>query len=52
MTDEILHAGDKAGWKENDEALQVRQTGGSHRKNRFSLLCFWLPSNRIMSPGG
>src|SRR5579871_6918625 len=28
MTDEILHAGDKAGWREREDALSVRQTGG------------------------
>ena len=28
MTDEILRSGEKAGWKENEEALEVRRTGG------------------------
>lgn len=28
MTDEILRAGERAGWKERDEAVKIRQTGG------------------------
>ncbi|MGA2183404.1 MAG: SDR family oxidoreductase [Bryobacteraceae bacterium] len=40
MTDEILHAGDKAGWKENDEALQVRQTGGIAPEKQIQLALF------------
>jgi NAD(P)-dependent dehydrogenase (short-subunit alcohol dehydrogenase family) len=40
MTDEILHAGDKAGWKETDEALQVRQTGGIAPDKQIQLALF------------
>ncbi len=40
MTDEILHAGDKAGWKESDEALQVRQTGGIGPEKQIQLALF------------
>jgi len=29
MTEEILRAGDKAGWKETEDALEIRQTGGT-----------------------
>ena len=28
MTDEILRAGDKVGWKETEDALEIRRTGG------------------------
>jgi 3-oxoacyl-[acyl-carrier protein] reductase len=40
MTDEILRAGDKAGWKENDDALQVRQTGGIAPEKQIQLALF------------
>ena len=40
MTDEILHAGEKAGWKETDEALQVRQTGGIAPDKQIQLALF------------
>ena len=40
MTDEILRAGDRAGWKESEEALQVRQTGGVPPEKQLVLAMF------------
>jgi 3-oxoacyl-[acyl-carrier protein] reductase len=40
MTDEILRAGERAGWKENEEALQVRTTGGILPEKQIQLALF------------
>jgi len=40
MTDEILRAGEKAGWKETEEALEVRQTGGIAPDKQIQLALF------------
>jgi 3-oxoacyl-[acyl-carrier protein] reductase len=40
MTDEILRAGERAGWKETDEALQIRQTGGVAPEKQIQLALF------------
>jgi len=40
MTDEILRAGEKAGWKENEDALEVRQTGGVAPEKQIQLALF------------
>jgi NAD(P)-dependent dehydrogenase (short-subunit alcohol dehydrogenase family) len=40
MTDEILLAGERAGWKENEEALQVRTTGGIAPEKQIQLALF------------
>ena len=40
MTDEILNAGDRAGWKENEEAQQVRLTGGIAPEKQIQLALF------------
>jgi NAD(P)-dependent dehydrogenase (short-subunit alcohol dehydrogenase family) len=40
MTDEILRAGDKAGQKEHDEAVQVRITGGMSPDRQVELALF------------
>ena len=40
MTDEILRAGDKAGWKEQQEAVQVRLTGGVPPEKQLQLALF------------
>ena len=40
MTDEILRAGEKAGWKETEEALEVRQTGGVAPDKQIQLALF------------
>ena len=40
MTDEILHAGERAGWKENEEALEVRTTGGIAPEKQIQLALF------------
>lgn len=40
MTDEILKAGEKAGWKETEEALQVRLTGGVPAEKQLQLALF------------
>jgi NAD(P)-dependent dehydrogenase (short-subunit alcohol dehydrogenase family) len=45
MTDEILRAGDRAGWKDKDEALQVRVTGGVTPERQLQLAMF-LASDR------
>jgi NAD(P)-dependent dehydrogenase (short-subunit alcohol dehydrogenase family) len=40
MTDEILRAGERAGWKEQDEALETRQTGGVPHDKQIQLALF------------
>lgn len=40
MTDEIVKAGDRAGWKENEEAQQVRLTGGIAPEKQIQLALF------------
>jgi NAD(P)-dependent dehydrogenase (short-subunit alcohol dehydrogenase family) len=40
MTDEILKAGDRAGWKEAEEAQQVRLTGGISPDKQTQLALF------------
>jgi 3-oxoacyl-[acyl-carrier protein] reductase len=40
MTDEILKAGDRAGWKEKEEAQQVRLTGGITPEKQIQLALF------------
>ena len=40
MTDEILRAGERAGWRETEEALQVRQTGGVAPEKQIQLALF------------
>jgi len=40
MTDEILHAGERAGWKEQEDAMQVRQTGGISPDRQIQLALF------------
>jgi 3-oxoacyl-[acyl-carrier protein] reductase len=40
MTDEILRAGDKAGWKEQQRALEVRLTGGASPDKQLQLAVF------------
>ncbi len=40
MTDEILKAGDRAGWKETEEAQQVRITGGIAPEKQIQLALF------------
>src|SRR4029077_19763084 len=40
MTDEILRAGERAGWKETEEALEVRQTGGVAPEKQIQLALF------------
>ena len=40
MTDEILRAGERAGWKEEEDALQVRQTGGVAPEKQIQLALF------------
>jgi 3-oxoacyl-[acyl-carrier protein] reductase len=40
MTDEILHAGERAGWKEAEEAQQVRVTGGVAPDKQIQLALF------------
>jgi 3-oxoacyl-[acyl-carrier protein] reductase len=45
MTDEILAAGDKAGWKEIEDARQVRMTGGVLPEKQIQLALF-LASER------
>lgn len=50
MTDEILSAGEeKAGWKEIENARQVRLTGGSQPEKQMELACFLMSerSNHI-----
>lgn len=45
MTDEILRAGDKAGWKEREEATRIRLTGGVAADRQIALAQF-LASER------
>lgn len=45
MTDEILRAGELAGWKEQDDAVQVRLTGGVAPEKQIQLAQF-LASER------
>ena len=45
MTDEILAAGDRAGWKEIEDAKQVRMTGGANPEKQIQLALF-LASER------
>ncbi len=40
MTDEILQAGDRAGWKDIDDARQVRLTGGVPAEKQIQLALF------------
>ena len=40
MTDDILQAGERAGWKEADEAQQVRLTGGIAAEKQIELALF------------
>jgi len=40
MTDEILRAGERAGWKETEEALEVRRTGGVAPEKQIQLALF------------
>jgi len=40
MTDEILRAGDRAGWKDAEDARNVRQTGGISPDRQISLALF------------
>jgi 3-oxoacyl-[acyl-carrier protein] reductase len=40
MTDEILRAGDRAGWKETEDALEIRQTGGTSPEKQLELAKF------------
>jgi 3-oxoacyl-[acyl-carrier protein] reductase len=40
MTDEILRAGDKAGWKEQQQAVEVRLTGGESPEKQIQLALF------------
>ena len=45
MTDEILHAGEKAGWKEIEAAREIRMTGGVAAEKQIDLALF-LSSER------
>lgn len=49
MTDQILHAGDRAGWREIEEAEQVRVTGGvpPERQSELALFLASEQSNHI-----
>ena len=40
MTDEIIHAGEKVGWKEVEEAQQIRLTGGVPPDKQLQLAMF------------
>jgi len=40
MTDEILRAGDRAGWKETEDALEIRRTGGTAPEKQIQLALF------------
>lgn len=40
MTDEILRAGDRAGWKDHEEAMRVRVTGGVAPEKQIKLALF------------
>ncbi|MCP5115499.1 MAG: SDR family oxidoreductase, partial [bacterium] len=45
MTDEILSAGDKAGWKDSEDARKLRHTGGTPPNKQIELALF-LASER------
>jgi NAD(P)-dependent dehydrogenase (short-subunit alcohol dehydrogenase family) len=45
MTDQILHAGERAGWKAQEEALELRVTGGIAPEKQLQLALF-LASER------
>jgi len=45
MTDEILRAGERAGWKDHEDAMQVRVTGGVSPEKQIKLALF-LASER------
>src|SRR5262249_48207317 len=40
MTDQILAAGDRAGWRENEHAQQIRLTGGTSPDKQIDLALF------------
>jgi len=40
MTDEILRAGEKAGWKETEDAIEIRRTGGTSPDKQLELAKF------------
>jgi 3-oxoacyl-[acyl-carrier protein] reductase len=40
MTDQILAAGDRAGWKEIEDAQHIRMTGGIAPEQQVELACF------------
>lgn len=40
MTDDILRAGERAGWKEQEDAIGVRQTGGIAPEKQIQLALF------------
>ena len=45
MTDQILDAGERAGWKDSEDALQIRRTGGTSPEKQIELALF-LASER------
>jgi NAD(P)-dependent dehydrogenase (short-subunit alcohol dehydrogenase family) len=49
MTDEILHAGERAGWKEHEDAMNIRNTGGisPERQTHLALFLASEQSNHI-----
>jgi NAD(P)-dependent dehydrogenase (short-subunit alcohol dehydrogenase family) len=49
MTDEILGAGERAGWKEHEDAMNIRQTGGisPDRQTQLALFLASEQSNHI-----
>ncbi len=49
MTDEILRAGESAGWREQEDAQQVRQSGGIAPEKQIQLAAFLISerSNHI-----
>ncbi len=49
MTDEILRAGERAGWKEHEDAMNIRQTGGIP-PDRQTQLALFLASAQHSSP--
>lgn len=40
MTDQVLSAGDRAGWREVESARRVRLTGGTHAEKQIDLALF------------
>src|SRR5262249_45380662 len=40
MTDEILRGGGRAGWKDSEEALEIRRTGGMAPERQIQLALF------------